>query len=63
MEEEAKVTKIVSDKPNSIEVSKLAKGGYTWNAKIYFNSGDEETTLLRIKKLEADLKLEYGDKE
>jgi len=57
-----KVTRIVSDKQNSIEVSKLSKG-YTWSVKIYFNPGDMEDTLNKIKAIEKELKETYGSKE
>ena len=52
-------------KPDSIEVTKTAKGEYSWKVKIYFDSDAGKSTkahekvINRIKAIDGDLRKKF----
>ena len=61
MAEEKQTITHITDKQDSIEVSKNSKG-YTWSVKKYFNAGKETETLTEIASIDKQLKDRFGDK-
>lgn len=56
------ITKIITDKQNSVEVGTNSKGEYQWTVKAYYNMEDAKETLTKILELEEELKKKYGGK-
>lgn len=44
------------DLPNSIEVTRNAKGDYQWTIKLYCEPGTESRTVTRMQKLDTKLR-------
>lgn len=44
---------------NSIEVSKNAKGEYSWSTKLYFMENDGMATIKKIVELNKELKKNF----
>lgn len=47
---------------SSATVTKNTKG-YSWEAKVYVPVGEEDTLLPKLRKLEQELRDEFGDSE
>jgi hypothetical protein len=54
-----------NDKQDSIEISRTAKGTYSWKIKRYYNFEKEKSkdVIDHLEKIDQELKTKFGDDE
>jgi len=53
---------IITEKQNSIKLSKGMNGNYAWEVKIYFDENPYKI-IEEVKKIDEDLKSKFNEKE